>query len=444
MPCITLQANVDGAWRDAARLEVYEAAAGRAGEGVLEYDEAYLVEYFADPRPLVRVSTRYPVELGPRLFSRWPAFLDDIRPLGAARDWWKKRLGLRGAREDDFTLLARATIAPIGNLRVKEAVPEKNAPPARFPRQAVIERDADFLEYATAQGAQVGGATGAGGDAPKVLLRVSANDEVWIDTWQDEPRTEDRAYLVKFARGKRTERDRLVLRSEYVYYRALAALGIDTVDVESMRLEEGPTGPSLWLPRFDIVRRPRAAGGRDGPEAREELRLGMDSVYALVEAPPGSWLVHEEVLEVLREVVGETAWPRTLLEYLRRDLLNLVFGNADNHGRNIAVLRDEAEVRLAPVYDFAPMKMDDEGITRTTRWRREVEGGTASIDWRALFASFPDVDEAYLYDGMRELARKLVDLPALLEGLQLPSETLDFPAIGLRRTKEKLQAWGLV
>lgn len=429
---LTVQANVDGAWRDAATLEVYDPAAGPEGGGALEYHEDYVVERLADPRPLVRVSARYPVEFGPRMFRRWPAFLDDIRPLGAARDWWTRRLGLGGGRAEDFTLLARATIAPIGNLRVSEALPEKDAAPVRFPRASVVERDAGFLEYAASRGAQVGGATGAGGDAPKVLLRVSDEGEVWIDTWQDDPRGADRPYLVKFARGRRTERDQDILRSEAVYYRALAALEVDTVDVEAMSLEEGPTGPSLWLPRFDIVRR-----------GDTEQRLGMDSIYALVEAPPATWLKHEDVLEVLREVVGEEAWPRTLLEYLRRDLLNVVFGNSDNHGRNIAVLRDEDGVRLAPVFDFAPMKMDEEGVVRTTRWRR-FEEGRAGIDWPGLLSSFEDVDREYLHEGMRSLARRLLELPALLEELRLPRTTLEFPAIGLRSTADKLRAWGLL
>ncbi|WP_269084834.1 HipA domain-containing protein [Pseudomonas sp. HUK17] len=35
-------------------------------------------------------------------------------------------------------------------------------------------------------------------------------------------------------------------------------------------------------------------------------------------------------------------------------------GNTDNHGRNTAILRDGEGVWLAPIYDLAPMVMDEQ------------------------------------------------------------------------------------
>lgn len=178
-----LQALIDGSWQRAALLEFPTAEEGRRGGCVFEYEYDYLVRWPAEPPPLAAVSLNLPIEFGPRVWRRWPAFLDDLRPMGSARGWWLRRLSL----------------------------------PCR-----------------------------------------------------------DRHYLVKFARS-RSERDRTILRSEYVYYKALAALGFETIPQEGLALHEGPSGPSLWLPRFDVAR-------RDG----RELRFGLESIYSLLNAEPGS------------------------------------------------------------------------------------------------------------------------------------------------------------
>lgn len=424
---LTLETLVGGVWRAAALLEFPRPEAGESGPCNLTYEVDHVVEFGSADNPLAAVSVRMPVSFAPVCAQRWPAFLDDIRPLGAARAWWLRRLGLKSRDEHDFVLLRDGAIAPIGNLRVKNGVPAKDATPQRFPRDAVIDREHAFLEYAADRGAQIGGATGAGGDSPKLLLRVNAQDEVWIDTWQDEP-SPDRHYLVKFARNDRSEIDRTILRSEHVYYRALAALGVDTISIDGMFLAEGASGPSLWLPRFDVV--------RDGTR---EVRLGAESIYSLLGKEPGSFLEHESVLDALRTVVTGD-FRETLLEYLKRDVLNLVFGNSDNHGRNIALIKTDTEVRLAPIFDFAPMKMDREGIIRTTRWKQFERGG---VDWAALLRSF-GADEGHLRAGLRDLAQRLVNLPELLASLGLPQQTLNFPSLDLHNTEQKLRDWSLL
>jgi serine/threonine-protein kinase HipA len=76
------------------------------------------------------------------------------------------------------------------------------------------------------------------------------------------------------------------------------------------------------------------------------------------------------LLQALREVVtdktGET------IEFLKRDVLNLAMRNTDNHARNTAVQKVGAEVRLTPLFDFAPMyrtlkayRAPHAGITRS-------------------------------------------------------------------------------
>ncbi|WP_157758314.1 type II toxin-antitoxin system HipA family toxin [Cystobacter fuscus] len=337
-----------------------------------------MIRWIADPPPLVAVSLNLPVKFHPKVWHHWPAFLDDLQPMGSARHWWLRRLSLADEGASDFDILRSGTIAPVGNLRIEESVPTKKELPKRFPRQAVIDREHAFIEYAANAGAQVGGATGAGGDSPKLLLRCDAADQVWIDVWQDDPACPDRHYLVKFARS-RSERDRNILRSEYVYYKALAELGVETIAQDGLALHEGPSGPSLWLPRFDVARR----GGR-------EIRYGLESLY---------------------------------------------------HCRNIAVLKTDSAVRLAPIFDFAPMRMDLDGITRTTTWEGYEAGG--DVDWDGLLRSFGP-DEASLREGLRDLASRLRHLPELLAGLGLPDETLNFAGLDLRGTEKRLRAWGLL
>lgn len=424
-----LQALMEGRWQRAAVLDFPDERLGSAGRCIVEYDFDYAYHWIGRESPLAAVSLRFPVAVGPAVCRRWPAFLDDLRPMAAAKRWWLRKLGLADEPASELKILSRGTVAPIGNLRVEEAIPPTRSEEKRFPRAAVIEREGAFLEYAAEAGANVGGATGAGGDSPKLLLRQNAAGEVWIDVWQDDLACPDVHYLVKFARGK-TERDRTILRSEHVYYQALNALGVATISSSGLALEEGPGGPSLWLPRFDI-------GRRDG----RELRLGVESLYALLEAEAGSYQTHQQALKALEGVVSVEDWPAVRLDYLRRELLNLVFGNTDNHCRNIAVLKTGEAVRLAPIYDFAPMKMDPEGVTRTTRWEGFEAGG--EVDWPRLLRDF-GAAEAELRHGLGQLAERLRDLPDLLAQLGLPEETLDFPGIGLRSTEKKLRAWSLL
>ncbi|MGT3242321.1 HipA domain-containing protein [Yersinia enterocolitica] len=47
-----------------------------------------------------------------------------------------------------------------------------------------------------------------------------------------------------------------------------------------------------------------------------------------------------------------------VIEIIQRDLLNIAFGNSDNHGRNTVLIKRREGIWFAPIYDFAPMKAD--------------------------------------------------------------------------------------
>lgn len=171
---LTLQLHVDGRWQDAALLDVKESRKGRESAALLAYEFDYASQYL-DRDDHASCSINYSVMLIGSHFSQpWFSFLDDIMPSGASRRYWVALLGLqtKSPAEQDYALLKAGTIAPVGNLRVKESLPplpaESQLKTRRFPAEWAVERDTDFLEYAQQMGAASGGATGAGGEAPKL------------------------------------------------------------------------------------------------------------------------------------------------------------------------------------------------------------------------------------------------------------------------------------
>lgn len=447
---LTLQLFHKGIWQDVARLEFPESERGRFGPVVLGYEPpAYALEWMEyDDQHAVAMN--FPVDLMRTYRSgHWFSFLDDIMPAGASRRYWVNHLNIAhlSSVQQDFELLSKGTIAPVGNIRIKEAVPERiagsNLEVIRFTLNDVVERDSDFMQYAQQRGAASGGATGAGGEAPKLLLRCSAANEIWIDTFQDDLVTEDQHYLVKFPRGNRTRDDSDILRAEFYFYHELAALGIDTIATSAMKLLEGERYPSLWLPRFDVA-------FQNGIIER----FGLESVYSLLEKQPGASLNHFDVLrslvkklEAQRNVIaGSYGFDRQVfvIEWLKRDLLNVAFGNSDNHGRNTSLIKRPNGIWLAPVYDFAPMKADPEGVVRTTTWGSPYEEA-GRFDWIGIARQLDDfVNAEILIDELKLLAQRLVGLSERLRERGVPSRILNMPSLQLDHLDDKLRYWQLL
>ena len=253
----------------------------------------------------------------------------------------------------------------------------------------------------------------------------------------------DAYYLVKYPRNQRTPIDCDILRAEFYFYHELAALGFATINTRQMKLEEGEHYPSLWLPRFDVE---QAQG--------QTVRLAMESVYSLLERGAGSYLNHGETLRAIVRKIQHShlvqaqgfqldagAW---ISQWLQRDLLNIAFGNSDNHGRNTAFIRRAGSIEFAPIYDFAPMKADPEGIIRSTTWGAPLESG-GEYDFPAIAQSFADLaDPNILLAELKSTAERLVDLKHRLHQRGVPSRILEMPVLGYDYLPEKLQRWGLL
>ena len=131
-----------------------------------------------------------------------------------------------------------------------------------------------------------------------------------------------------------------------------------------------------------------------------------------------------------------TAPQEDLLELLRRDILNIALGNSDNHPRNQSVLkRPDGSVRLSPLYDFAPMILDPQGIPRICRWG-VLEPNAREVDWTGVgrFLQTLGVDVAACAALFDDLAARLRQLPEamvaagcgadLAERLRRPQQSL--------------------
>lgn len=443
MKQLTIQIFVEGAWVDAATLTLMQPELGDASPTRLGYELNYAMNWI-DRDDEHACSLTLPIQIMIEHRSpHWFRFLDDIVPSGAARRYWINQLGLQNASKGikDTELLSKGTIAPVGNLRIKESVPSKvdgtTLEARRFPIQDVVNRHTDFLEYAHQMGAISGGATGAGGEAPKLLLRCSSSDEVWIDTYQDSFQNVDKHYLVKFPRNKRSSDDCDILRAEFHFYKELSAMGITTIEVGDMWLLEGAQYPSLWLPRFDIYWQDEGW-----------QKYGIESVFSALNKPAGSYLNHFVVLTELSALLSKRDSnfdvESFVCDWLKRDLLNIAFGNSDNHGRNTSLLKTSSGISLSPIYDFAPMKADPEGVIRTTTWGTPYEEG-GELRWMLIAERLVDlcpIDKSM--EALHSTASKLVGLGDRLAERGVPERILTFPAIGFEYLEQKLTRWELL
>lgn len=433
---LIIEAHVDGVWEDAARLVLLEPSKGCQGRTRLTYTDAHLSRHIdhLGEQGSYTLGERYGLDFEVWSLENWPAFLLDMVPMGAARRFWARALERTWCteRELDSLLLCHHTTGPIGHLRI--ASPEQSArEPLAFSRQEVCRWGAELLGHAAASGARLGGAAGAGGDAPKVLLVEDIEGNLYLDGALPDEDVQT-SWLVKWPRGEDTERDRLILRAEYLFSRALGELGLDVCRGHWHHLRG--CAPSLWLERFDR---------RSSPGSVQ--RAPVESLYSLAGvARPGAVLAHEHFLESLRDALARRDQLEDLPELARelvcRDLLDVVLGNTDNHGRNRAVLRGDRLV-WAPIYDLAPMVMDPDGIARSTHWRDHEHAGR--IDYVSVCRTLDRwLGESGTLEVLREFAHRLLDLPELLRELGLDEEVSSFPRIDLEQLPMLMKRWSLV
>jgi len=354
----TIQIFLQNQWIDCATIELTgdEAKGWKASSGTY-YSMEHAIEYM-DLRDGHAVSNYYPVNLESNMEPTWPAFLVDLLPQGYGRKELLRRLGRPEYEEEsaDWPLLKIGASNPIGNLRVKEAHEwllhqYSDQLVQGFSLQEIIERSDEFLESLATFGLFISGSSGVQGEWPKLLMTQGKDDLFYLDhTLPDDEAKQH--WLIKFSRGS-DERLNKILNQEALYMQLAEYLGLRVFKPLELH------GRTLFIPRFD---RQVKDQGVD--------RIAQESLASFSgKAGFGITMTHNEVCSVIMQYC--TNPEQEIIEYVKRDLANILLGNKDNHTRNTAFQRfPNGEILLSPLFDFAPMWLHPDGIARCTRWEK--------------------------------------------------------------------------
>jgi serine/threonine-protein kinase HipA len=390
---ITIEIFLNGSWHVAGVFSPDKTTLNRgiACGGTFEYDIDYTVSHLEN-RPSHRVGLCYPVTFELFRSSRWPAFLLDIIPSGAGRRVWLRRMGMSDGVEADWELLKNGAGNPPGNIRVAGAAMPPGSPHSGFTRDEIVEKNADFIEYAEERGAVVAGATDVQGDAPKFLLVRDHNLRWHPDGALPDNEIND-FWIVKFPRGG-SAADHMILHNESPYLEVARRFGL-RVGLPLKWIDD-----TLFIPRFD------RAVVNDSVN-----RFGLESLSSVAGiAEFGRRGDHGAFCAAIARYATD---PKSeIIEYIRRDILNAALRNTDNHGRNTSFLkRDDESLSLSPIYDFAPMFLDPEGIPRSSRWVGELEPVIGRPSWELIAQSLAAIISP---DELRPVLLKDADAVAML------------------------------
>ena len=428
-PSLTLQAFWGGQWHDAADVTFTEPDQGLLSDGIRLSYRAEYVNQALDLRALPpgehlqltderALSVNLPASfMGDYVGPPVAAFLRDIIPQGAGRRHLARHLGYPETVEQsaDLPLLRAGCIAPIGNLRIREAADSfqqklNTAGVQGFTGAEITDRADELIEHARHPNIAIGSTSGIGGDAPKLMITEATDGLFYLEGSCSDARA-TRHWIIKFPRGRRSSRDQDVLRGEAAVYRALASTKVRSI--QKAQLVDSERGPALWLERFD----------RRKDEDEPLQRLGMESIYSLMGVRgDGASLSHNNVV---RTLMARFKDDDMLVDYLVNDIINETIGNRDNHGRNIAFLKDQGKFRMAPAFDLAPMVLDPEGISRTCAWDNEWRIGTRG-DYASVLQSIA-IAPASAQDNMLEKLRSIANLRKRLNHSGAPAAMMEHP-----------------
>ena len=134
-------------------------------------------------------------------------------------------------------------------------------------------------------------------------------------------------------------------------------------------------------------------------------------------------------------------WLEETIEFIRRDVLNLAMRNTDNHARNTAVHTVDGVTRLTPLFDFAPMYLDPEGITRAARWYH-LETGKELRRWNDILRqlALPAQEQRQLVEALVRFGEKLATLADCMRDAGVDADIVDFVTPGIAAQRAQLLA----
>jgi serine/threonine-protein kinase HipA len=417
-----IEVFVNDQWHPAAHTDFSDVVRNgfRGTDCVFQYTLDYAFGAIREP-----VSLTWPVDTLRHQRTDWPAFLYDLVPQGNGRRFLLGQLQMADSQAADVPLLCAGAFNSIGRLRIREAVMYYEEHVERhdlslngFSFDDVLARAPDFHETMMVHALLAAGGTGVQGVAPKYLL-TEAVDGCW---YPDAALPDQRArkhYIVKRPRGS-ADADRKVLRNEAAYMAVARHIGLRVFDVPELH------GDMLFIPRFDR----QCAGGK-------VQRFHQESAASLAAlAGFGVQANQFDLLAAIRRVVDDPA--TETLEFIQRDVLNLAMRNTDNHARNTAVQTVDGVTRLTPLFDFAPMYLDPEGITRAARWYR-ADTRAELKQWADILPhlSLPMPERAALVDALIRFGQQLHSLPSIMRESGVDPDIVDFllPSIETQATQ---------
>lgn len=419
---LTIQTYLDGLWHDAAEVQFHEPHRGHEGATTFSYGTDYFAErasidYSQDVSVVDRraVSSWLPVDLATRRSERWPSFLLDLMPQGLGRAMACAALGLAPlSPSSELPLLWAVGGSPVGNVRIAGAAVGGFAWEGLSVEDVLEGRD-DVMAALRTVPTVAPAAICLQGEWPKVALVEDA-----AGLLHPEGCIPDEAvaasYIVKFPRRLRGP-DPAILALEATYMDVAAAAGLHV----HARPRLGKD--CLLVPRFD--REP--GGGRNG----QESLVSASGIAAF-----GHPATHEDYLATIARASSDVAADTS--EYLARDLINLAFGNPDNHGRNTALSRPaHGGVRLSPLFDFAPMSVAGQAIRRATSWAcMRGRGSDHDPDWSVIVEAASVIGQVDVGPIMERLLGVAESIPALAQKVREADVSNESAAHALRRAEE--------
>lgn len=404
----TIQIFTENSWHDAASVTL----SGDEQQGWKAPTRAgYTLDHvlsFQGKNDAHACSCQWPVTMELLQEQSWPPFLLDLLPQGFGRQELLQQLGLpdTATYSADWVLLLAGAGNPIGNLRIKEAaerIQQENSVLTGFRYSDVVNRHEDFVEYLATHGLFVAGSSGVQGEWPKILLTEADDGLLYLDHTLPDHKAR-KHWLVKFQRSHQSGL-KLILECEAKYMDLAKHLGLRVHG--NLENHNG----ALFIPRFD---RECAQG--------KVTRVAQESLASLCQkAGFGLRMTHNEACQAVAAACNNPE--QEIIEYLKRDIVNIILGNKDNHSRNTAISRTEdSHIALTPLFDFAPMYLHPEGIARSIRW---AENDNGQPDWESAIkqaASASGVPHEKLTAGLKPLSTPLRTLAKKMKSLKIPDD----------------------
>jgi serine/threonine-protein kinase HipA len=177
------------------------------------------------------------------------------------------------------------------------------------------------------------------------------------------------------------------------------------------------------------------------------VRLGVESLYSVtgVIDSAATPFGHHDALIALSRCL--TDFDVEVVEYMKRDLLNIALGNRDNHGRNTAVLKEtDGKIFLAPLYDLGPAFLDARNIVRVIRWDGERP---EDRDWNRILENLATRFEEHgvqlstwreLIAAMRAFADELEQLPDVMADCGVDQHVIARRATDIQQLRDELRS----